>query len=59
MTDANCIVDFQDPEVSPTHNRKLTVSNASRHPDYARIPALTLKGQWLEAAGSAPAHRWM
>lgn len=51
MTDANCIADFQDPEVSPANNRKLTVSYASRHPDYARIPALTMKGQWLEAAG--------
>ncbi|WP_374109193.1 endoribonuclease SymE [Escherichia coli] len=26
---------------------------ASRYPDYSRIPAITLKGQWLEAAGFA------
>lgn len=29
------------------------MSYASRYPDYSRIPAITLKGQWLEAAGFA------
>ncbi|ASG89749.1 endoribonuclease SymE [Salmonella enterica] len=51
MTTPYCIADPRDPEVSPTNNRHLTVSYASRYPDYTRIPALTLKGQWLEDAG--------
>lgn len=53
MTTVHSIADPCDPEVSPANNRHLTVSYASRHPDYTRIPALTLKGQWLEAAGFA------
>lgn len=53
MTDTHSIADPFDPEVSPTNNRHLTVSYASRYPDYTRIPALTMKGQWLEAAGFA------
>mgnify|MGYP001028504035 FL=1 len=53
MTDTHSIADPCDPEVSPTNNRHLTVSYASRYPDYTRIPALTMKGQWLEAAGFA------
>ncbi|HFJ2069002.1 TPA: endoribonuclease SymE [Salmonella enterica] len=51
MTTPHSIAEFTDPEVSPTNNRHLTVSYASRYPDYSRIPAITLKGQWLEAAG--------
>ncbi|MDT8702727.1 endoribonuclease SymE [Kluyvera ascorbata] len=53
MTIVHSIADPCDPEVSPTNNRHLTVSYASRYPDYTRIPALTMKGQWLEAAGFA------
>ncbi|EPN4502289.1 endoribonuclease SymE [Citrobacter freundii] len=53
MTTVHSIADPCDPEVSPTNNRHLTVSYASRYPDYTRIPALTMKGQWLEAAGFA------
>ncbi|WP_333013064.1 endoribonuclease SymE [Kluyvera sichuanensis] len=53
MTTVHSISDPCDPEVSPTNNRHLTVSYASRCPDYTRIPALTMKGQWLEAAGFA------
>lgn len=51
MTTPHSIAEFTDPEVSPTNNRHLTVSYASRYPDYSRIPAITLKGQWLEDAG--------
>lgn len=51
MTNADCIADSFDPEVSPENKRHLTVSYASRHPDYQRIPAVTMKGVWLEAAG--------
>lgn len=51
MTTPHSIAEFTDPEVSPANNRHLTVSYASRYPDYSRIPALTLKGQWLEAVG--------
>jgi toxic protein SymE len=41
MTIEHSISDPCDPEVSPTNNRHLTVSYATRHPDYQRIPALT------------------
>lgn len=51
MTTPHSIAEFTDPEVSPTNNRAATVSYASRDPDYTRIPAITLKGQWLETAG--------
>ncbi|MCQ8906094.1 endoribonuclease SymE [Escherichia albertii] len=53
MTDTHSIAQPFEAEVSPANNRKLTVSYASRYPDYSRIPAITLKGQWLEAAGFA------
>ncbi|WIL41591.1 endoribonuclease SymE [Pantoea agglomerans] len=53
MTDAHSIAQPSEPEVSPSNNRKLTVSYASRYPDYSRVPAITMKGQWLEAAGFA------
>lgn len=51
MTTPHSIAEFTDPEVSPANNRTATVSYASRYPEYTRIPAITLKGQWLEAAG--------
>ncbi|WP_333602675.1 endoribonuclease SymE [Atlantibacter hermannii] len=38
-------------EVSPTNYRRLTVSYTTRNPDYARITALIMRGQWLETAG--------
>ena len=53
MTDTYSIAQPFEAEVSPANNRQLTVSYASRYPDYSRIPAITLKGQWLEAAGFA------
>ena len=53
MTNADCIADIEQSEVVPANKRRLTVSYASCHPGYTRIPALTLKGQWLEAAGFA------
>ena len=53
MTDTHSIALPFEAEVSPANNRQLTVSYASRYPDYSRIPAITLKGQWLEAAGTA------
>ncbi|MBJ4843303.1 endoribonuclease SymE [Salmonella enterica subsp. enterica serovar Typhimurium] len=45
------MAEFTDPEVSPENNRKGTVSYASRFEDHQRIPAIIMKGQWLEAAG--------
>lgn len=45
MTTPHSIAEFTDPEVSPTNKRRLTVSYASRYPEYTRIPAITLKGQ--------------
>lgn len=53
MTNADCISDLFEPEVSPSDNRKLKVGSASRYPDYTRIPAIMMKGQWLEEAGFA------
>ena len=53
MTDTHSIALPFEAEVSPANNRQLTVSYASRYPDYSRIPAITLKGQWLETAGFA------
>ena len=47
MTDTHSIAQPFEPEVSPANNRQLTVSYASRYPDYSRIPAITLKGQWF------------
>ncbi|UJL40036.1 endoribonuclease SymE [Salmonella enterica subsp. enterica serovar Kentucky] len=35
----------------PENNRKGTVSYASRFEDHQHIPAIIMKGQWLEAAG--------
>ena len=46
MTDTHSIAQPFEAEVSPANNRQLTVSYASRYPDYSRIPAITLKGQW-------------
>ena len=51
MTDTNCIVDSFEPEVVDGNKRNLTVSYVSRAPDYHRVPAVMMKGQWLEAAG--------
>ncbi|AKL13824.1 TPA: endoribonuclease SymE [Kluyvera intermedia] len=53
MTDTHSIADPCDPEVSPANNRHLTVSYASRFDDHQHIPAIIMKGQWLEAAGFA------
>ena len=50
MTDTHSIAQPFEAEVSPANNRHVTVGYASRYPDYSRIPAITLKGQWLEAA---------
>ncbi|RXB83455.1 endoribonuclease SymE [Escherichia coli] len=53
MTDTHSIAQPFEAEVSPANNRHVTVGYASRYPDYSRIPAITLKGQWLAAAGFA------
>ena len=53
MTTPHSIAEFTDPEVSPENNRKGTVSYASRFEDRQPIPAIIMKGQWLEAAGFA------
>lgn len=42
MTAAHSIAQPSEPEVSPENNRQLTVSYASRYPDYSRIPAITM-----------------
>ena len=50
-TNADCIVDSFDPEVSPKNKRQLTVSYVRRLPDRRLVPALIMKGEWLAAAG--------
>lgn len=45
MTDVDCIVDSFEPEVVDGNKRNLTVSYASRAPDYHRVPAVVMKGQ--------------
>lgn len=57
MTDTHSIALPFEAEVSPANNRQLTVSYASRYPDYSRIPAITLKGQWLKPPVLPPARR--
>ena len=51
MTDTHSIAQPFEAEVSPANNRLGTVSYASRYPDYTHVPAIIMKGQWLEAAG--------
>lgn len=51
MTDTYCIAEVSAPEISFSSSRHITVSSASTYPDYTRIPAIHLKGKWLEAAG--------
>ncbi|MBJ9212650.1 endoribonuclease SymE [Citrobacter freundii] len=58
MTTVHSIADPCDPEVSPTNNRLGTVTYASRYPDYTHVPAIIMKGQWLEAAGFATGYRF-
>ncbi|CAM3243381.1 Toxic protein SymE [Klebsiella spallanzanii] len=53
MTTPHSIAEFTVPEVFPENNRKGTVSYASRFEDHQHIPAIIMKGQWLEAAGFA------
>lgn len=53
MTEVDCIADSFDAEAPVKNKRQLTVSYASRFPDYRPIPALTMKGQWLETVGFA------
>ncbi|EPA1382426.1 endoribonuclease SymE [Raoultella ornithinolytica] len=53
MTEVDCIADSFDAEAPVKNKRHLTVSYVSRVPDYRPIPALTMKGQWLETAGFA------
>lgn len=51
MTKPDCIADCFDPEVFDAVSRHFTVGYASRYPDHLHLPALTIKGQWLEEAG--------
>lgn len=51
MTIRNSIAVSIEPEVSPANNRHVTVSYTTREPDFTRVPALIMRGQWLEAAG--------
>ena len=57
MTSADCIVDSFDPEVSPKNKRQLTVSYVRRLPDRRLVPALIMKGEWLQGFRPAPGWR--
>ena len=51
MAARDCIPEKVGSGVFPACLRRLKISYASRYPDYRRIPAINLKGQWLDAAG--------
>ena len=53
MTDFNSIAELIKPVVFPSTLRSYTVSYVTNYPEHDRIPALILKGQWLEKAGFA------
>jgi len=53
MAEQDCNTDVVKSEVTAPRLRHLTVAYASTYPDYQRIPALNIKGKWLEAAGFA------
>ena len=57
MTDYDCIAEIRDPEVFPATLRSYTVSSISNYPTADRLPALVLKGQWLEKAGFTPGRK--
>ena len=51
MTELECNAVGLNPEAPSVTQRKLTVSYASRYPNYTLIPSIIMKGQWLAAAG--------
>jgi len=51
MAAQDCIAENSVTEATQDTIRRLKVSYASRYPDYARIPAVIMKGKWLTAAG--------
>jgi toxic protein SymE len=51
MTNVDCIADSCEPEVLSADSRHFTVSYASRFHDHARMPAMIMKGYWLDEAG--------
>lgn len=53
MAEQDCNTDVVKSEVTAPRLRHLTVTYASTYPDYQQIPALSIKGKWLEAAGFA------
>lgn len=53
MAEQDCNTDVVKSEVTAPTLRHLTVTYASTYPDYQQIPALSIKGKWLEAAGFA------
>lgn len=54
MTDFDSIAEQLKPGVFPSTLRSYTVSYVTRYPKRDPVPALILKGQWLEKAGFAP-----
>lgn len=54
MTETYRIAEVTAREISVSSSRHITVSAASTLPAFAHIPAIHLKGKWLEAAGFTP-----
>lgn len=54
MTNTYCIADVTAQEISFSASRRIKVSAASTLPAFAHIPAIHLKGMWLDAAGFTP-----
>ncbi|GKX55316.1 endoribonuclease SymE [Leminorella grimontii] len=51
MAEKDCIVEIPESEVSPENFHRYTVGYVSHYSSNKLIPALSLKGQWLAAAG--------
>lgn len=50
MTDIDSIAELIKPVVFPSTLRSYTVSYVTNYPKHDHLPALILKGQWLEKA---------
>lgn len=51
MTSVDYITDLFELKVSTKSNRRLKVGYVRRPPLYVKIPAIIMKGLWLEKAG--------
>jgi toxic protein SymE len=57
MTDNDCIEEWKKPLVFPSTLRSYTVSYVTNYPKHDKLPAIMLRGQWLEKAGFPPGRK--